>query len=90
MSVGRKPRLNEETLQKIAERIKEQPDIALRELIDEYSLPISIPGLCKIINKKLGWRRKKKRHMRRNNTVPTWPNSEASGKRIRVISTRPV
>jgi hypothetical protein len=50
---GRKPRLDEETLQKIAGRIKEVPDISLRELIEEFSLPVSAPALCNTINRKL-------------------------------------
>jgi insertion element IS1 protein InsB len=49
-------------LQKIAGRIKEQPDIPLRELIDEFSLPVSVPALCKTINQKLGLYRKKTAH----------------------------
>ena len=56
---GRKPRLDEQTLQKIRKRIQEQPDITLRELIEEFSLPVSVPALCKTINGKLGLRRKK-------------------------------
>jgi len=56
---GRKPKLDESTLKKIEKRIKEQPDIALYELKGEFKLPISLPGLCKIINGKLGLRRKK-------------------------------
>lgn len=56
---GRKPRLDEETLQKIKERIKAQPDISLQELIEELSLPVSIQALCKTVNNKLGLRRKK-------------------------------
>lgn len=60
-NAGRKPRLDEETLQKIRERIEAQPDVSLNELIEEYSLPVSAPALCNTINKKLGLRRKKKR-----------------------------
>jgi transposase len=56
---GRKPRLNEEMLQKISGRIKEQPDITLRELIEEFSLPVSVPALCNTINRKLKVRPKK-------------------------------
>jgi Transposase and inactivated derivatives len=56
---GRKPRLDAETLEKIRKRIAEQPDIALYELKEEYALPVSIPALCKTVNKKLGLRRKK-------------------------------
>lgn len=56
---GRKPRLDEETLEKIRKRIEEQPDIALYELKEEFALPVSLPALCKTINGKLGLRRKK-------------------------------
>jgi transposase len=49
-NAGRKPRLDEETLQKTRERIKAQPDVSLRELIEEYSLPVSAPALCNTIN----------------------------------------
>jgi transposase len=58
---GRKPRLDEEALQKIREKIEKQPDISLQELIDELSLPVSVQALCKTINYKLGLRRKKNR-----------------------------
>ena len=58
-NAGRKPRLDEEKLQKIRERIKEQPDVSLHERIEELSLPVSAPALCKTINGKLGLRRKK-------------------------------
>ena len=56
---GRKPRLNEETLQLVRQRIEKQPDITLKELIEELSLPLREPALCKIINNKLGLVRKK-------------------------------
>lgn len=56
---GRKPRLDKDMLEQIRRRIEEQPDIALHELIDEFSLPVSAPALCNIINKKLGLVRKK-------------------------------
>ena len=58
-NAGRKPRLDEEKLQKIRERIKEQPDVSLHERIEELSLPVSAPAPCKTINGKLGLRRKK-------------------------------
>ena len=56
---GRKPRLDSETLRRIEKRIEEQPDIALHELKEEFSLPVSVQALCKTINEKLGLRRKK-------------------------------
>jgi transposase len=62
MYAGRKPRLNEEILEKISRRIEEQPDIRWREFIAGFSLPVSAPALCKMINKKLGRCRKKTAH----------------------------
>lgn len=59
MNNGRKPRLNEQTLQNIREKIEEQPDITLQEIIEKFALPVSVPALCKTINGKLGLRRKK-------------------------------
>jgi transposase len=56
---GRKPRLDKETLEKIRTRIEEQPDIALYDLKEEFALSVSLPALCKTINRKLGLRRKK-------------------------------
>jgi len=46
-------------LQRIKERIERQPDVTLRELKEEYLLPVSEAALCKTINKKLGLIRKK-------------------------------
>jgi transposase len=56
---GRKPRLDEAMLEKIRKRIEARPDISLRELIDEFSLPVSAPALCRTLNGKLGLRRKR-------------------------------
>ena len=56
---GRKPMLSQETLQLIKERIERQPDITLKELKQEFSLPVSEAALCKTINNKLGLVRKK-------------------------------
>lgn len=67
---GRKPRLNEEMLQKIRDKIKEQSDVTLRELIEEFSLPVSAPALCKTL-KKMGLVRKKKRYMQKNRNEKT-------------------
>lgn len=59
MYTGRKPRLDQQALEKIEARIEEQPDITLHELIEEFALPVSAPALCNTINKKLGLGRKK-------------------------------
>lgn len=56
---GRKPRLSPEQLEMIRQRIEEQPDIGLAELIAELHLPVCESALCRTINNKLGLRRKK-------------------------------
>ena len=56
---GRKPRLTKEQLEAVTARIIEQPDIGLEELITEMLLPLCQSALCRIINNKLGLRRKK-------------------------------
>jgi len=65
---GRKPRLTPEQLEQIRQRITEQPDIGLMELIDEFCLPVCQSALCRTINNKLGLRRKK--NGARNRTEP--------------------
>ena len=50
---GRKPRLTVEQLESVKERIIEQPDITLLELIAEKELPLCESALCRIVNNKL-------------------------------------
>jgi transposase len=47
LNCGRKPLVSDETMREIYEKIKEQPDITLNELIDKFSLPISESALCR-------------------------------------------
>ena len=56
---GRKPRLTTEQLEAIKLRIIGQPDITLLELITQMQLPLCVSALCRIVNGKLGLRRKK-------------------------------
>ena len=56
---GRKSKLNEKQLESVAMRIKEEPEITLNELISDLELPVCESGLCRIVNGKLGLRRKK-------------------------------
>ena len=58
-SGGRKPVLSPKQLERIAQRIDEQPDITLQELIDEMSLPVCISALCRTVKGKLGFEVKK-------------------------------
>jgi transposase len=67
---GRKPRLNEEMLQQIAGRIEEKPDITLKELINEFSLPVSVPARCMTINQHFKALPRRKRRTRRNDSAP--------------------
>jgi transposase len=48
---GRKPLLTEEQMNEVFEKIKEQPDITLQELIDEFILPLSQSALSRRIRK---------------------------------------
>jgi len=43
----------------------EQPDIGLLEMIEEMQLPLCESALCRIVNNKLGLRRKKNGTRRR-------------------------
>lgn len=56
---GKKPRLTQEQLEAVRQRIVDQPDISLLELIAEQQLPLCESALCRIVNGKLGLRRKK-------------------------------
>jgi transposase len=68
-SGGRKPRLSEQQLEQIKQAIEERSDITLQELIDEFTLPVSISALSKILRFKLGLRYKKKRYTTPNSSV---------------------
>jgi len=52
---GRKPALSPEQLSSITQKICEQPDITLQELIDELNLPVCVSALCRTVNNKLGF-----------------------------------
>ena len=56
---GRKPALSPQQLEQISEKINEQPDITLQELIDKLSLPVCVSALCRTINNKLNFCLKK-------------------------------
>jgi transposase len=62
---GRKPALSPKQLNMITNKIKEQPDITLQELIDEFNLPVCVSALCRTVNNKLGFSFKKNSSRRR-------------------------
>jgi len=51
LNCGRKPKINTTTMDKIVEKIQQQPDITLQELIDEFNLPLSKSALCRHLHK---------------------------------------
>jgi len=53
---GRKPAFCDGKMKQIEEKIREQPDITLDELVEQFGLNISISALCrKLIKKKLSF-----------------------------------
>ena len=62
---GRKPALSPQQLEQITDKINKQPDITLRELIDELNLPVCISALCRTVKNKLGFCFKKNAARRR-------------------------
>jgi len=62
---GRKPAFGQEVMDKIIAKIKEQPDVTLEELIEEFNLNISISALCRKLQK-LDLNFKKRHYSRKN------------------------
>jgi len=62
---GRKPALSPQQLHMITNKINQQPDITLQELIDELNLPVCVSALCRTVNNKLGFSFKKNATRRR-------------------------
>lgn len=56
---GRKPIMSNEDMERIKNKINEQPDITLDELKNELKLPVCKSALCNIVNYKLSLKRKK-------------------------------
>ncbi len=67
---GRKPMVSEEKMEQIMQRIKENPDMTLSEIVDEFELNISISALCRRLIKR-GLTYKKKRSIPMNKNVKT-------------------
>jgi transposase len=56
---GRKSVLSQQQLEQVKSTIEKQSDITLQELVDKFSLSISLSALSRIIRFKLGFRYKK-------------------------------
>jgi transposase len=70
LNCGRKPKVTNQTMQAIVEKIKQQPDITLNELIEAFDLKISQAALCKRL-KKLGLTFKKRHSIQVNKNETT-------------------
>jgi len=67
LNCGRKLLVDTTTMGKVVEKIYEQPDITLQELIDEFNLAISHFALCRRL-RKLGLTFKKRHSIQTNKT----------------------
>ena len=68
---GRKPALDESRMAALRELILARPDITLEEVKETMGLAISLAAICKIINRKLGFRYKKRQYTQANETDRT-------------------
>jgi len=59
---GRKSKISEEMMEKVVEKVKEQPDITLLELIEEFQLKVCQSALCRRLIKR-GFRYKKRHYI---------------------------
>ena len=75
---GRKPAFGQVIMDKIIEKIKEQSDITLEELVEEFDLKISISALCRKL-KKLNLNRKKRHFFLKNNSGKMFKSSAKNG-----------
>jgi len=64
---GQKPLVDTTTMNKVVEKVREQPDITLQELIDTFNLPISQSALCRRL-RKIGLTFKKRLSIQTNKT----------------------
>lgn len=79
---GRKPMVTQEIMNKVINKIKEQPDITLQELIDLYALGISQSALCRRLIKE-GLTLKKRRSILKNRTEKILKKKEKNSKTIK-------
>ena len=75
---GRKPAFGQDVMDKIIVRIKEQPDVTLEELVEEFNLNISISALCRKL-KKLDLNFKKRHYSQKNSNEKMCKYFDGSG-----------
>jgi len=67
---GRKPKVTQQTMNQITKKIEQQPDITLKELIEEFNLQISPAALSKRLIK-IGYTFKKRASTQKNKKTQT-------------------
>jgi transposase len=67
---GRKPMVDEKTMDKVVHKIEKTPDVKLEDLVEEFELGISISALCRRLIK-LGFSYKKRCSIRRDKPKQT-------------------
>ena len=75
---GRKPAFGQDVMDKIIAKIKDKPDITLEELVEEFSLKISISALCRKLQR-LNLNFKKRHYSRKSNSEKMFSNFAESG-----------
>jgi transposase len=75
---GRKPAFGQDVMDKIVARIKEQSDITLEELVEEFNLKISISALCRKLQK-LNLNFKKRHYSQKSSNEKTFRNFAKNG-----------
>ena len=75
---GRRPAFCDVKLKKIVEKIREQPDITLEELIEQFHIKISISALSRKLTK-LDLTFKKRRYFVKNNSALMFSGCVANG-----------
>lgn len=78
---GRKPAFGQDVMVNIIAKIKEQSDITLEELVEEFDLKISISALSRKL-KKANLNFKKRHYSQKNNSEKTFKNHVKNGKNI--------
>jgi transposase len=79
---GRKPKVSQEQMDMVVEKIKAKPDVTLSDLIEEFSLGITEPSLCVRLSK-LGFTLKKRRSLLQARDVLMFKKSARNGKKSR-------
>jgi len=75
---GRRPAFCEAKLKKIREKIREQPDITLEEIVEQFRINISVSALSrKLLNQDLSF--KKRRYFVKNSSAPMYNGYAVNG-----------